>query len=115
MPVKEVSISGFPGGPVVKNLLGEAGETGSIPDLARFHMLQGLELSLCTTTTEPVLLSPRTAATEPTGLNYRSPHALQPVLRNKRSHYSEKPSLQLENSPHSPQLKKSPLSNKDSA
>ena len=28
-------------GPVVKNLLANAGDTGSIPGLARFHLLQG--------------------------------------------------------------------------
>ena len=32
---------GFPGGPVVKDLPANAGCTGSIPDLGRFHMLQG--------------------------------------------------------------------------
>ena len=30
---------GFPGGPVVKNLPANAGDTGSIPGLGRFHML----------------------------------------------------------------------------
>ena len=29
-----------PGGPVVKNLLANAGDTGSIPDPGRSHMLQ---------------------------------------------------------------------------
>ena len=28
----------FPGGPVVKNLSGNAGDTGSIPGPGRFHM-----------------------------------------------------------------------------
>ena len=28
----------FPGGPLVKNLLANAGERGSIPDQGRFHM-----------------------------------------------------------------------------
>ena len=32
---------GFPGGPVVKDLPANAGCTGWIPDLGRFHMLQG--------------------------------------------------------------------------
>ena len=32
---------GFPGGPVVKNLPASVGDTGSIPGLVRFHMLQG--------------------------------------------------------------------------
>ena len=31
----------FPGGPVVKNLPANAGDMGSLPDLGRFHMLQG--------------------------------------------------------------------------
>jgi len=31
----------FPGGPVVKNLPASAGDTGSIPGLVTFHMLQG--------------------------------------------------------------------------
>ena len=31
----------FPGGPVVKNLPASAGDTGSIPDLGRFHMFWG--------------------------------------------------------------------------
>ena len=38
--------------------------------------------------------------------------ALKPVLHNKRSHHSEKSALQLESSPCSPQLEKSPHSNK---
>ena len=32
----------FPGGPVVKNLLANAGDTGSIPDPGRSHMLWSL-------------------------------------------------------------------------
>ena len=31
----------FPGGPVVKNLPAGAGDTGLIPGLGRFHVLQG--------------------------------------------------------------------------
>ena len=31
----------FPGGPVVKNPSANAGDMGSIPNLGRFHMLQG--------------------------------------------------------------------------
>ena len=31
----------FPDGPVVKNLPAKAGDTGSIPGLGRFHVLQG--------------------------------------------------------------------------
>ena len=31
----------FPGGPVVKNLPANAGDTGSVPALERFHMPSG--------------------------------------------------------------------------
>ena len=65
-------------GPVVKNLPCNAGDTGSIPGPGRSHMPQG---------------------------NYCSPQATEPILCNKRSHCSEKPT-QLESSPHSPQLEK---------
>ena len=44
----------FPGGPVVKNLPANAGDTGSIADPGRRHMPAG-QLSPCTMTTEPVL------------------------------------------------------------
>ena len=46
----------FPGGSVVKNLPASAGDTGSIPDLGRFHMPRSNQvhipqpLSLCFTT-----------------------------------------------------------------
>ena len=56
---------GYPGGPVVKNLPANVGDTGSIPSSGRFpHALQGDE------THAPQLLSPHT---------------------NKRSHCNEKP------------------------
>ena len=42
---------GFPDGSVVKNLSANAGDTGSIPDLGRSHML----LSLCSRAREPKL------------------------------------------------------------
>ena len=34
-------LENFPGGPIVKNLPSNAGDTGSIPGPGRFHMLQG--------------------------------------------------------------------------
>ena len=63
---------GFPGGPRVKNLPANAG-----------NMVQSLfqEDPTCR------------RATEPTGHNYWKPHALEPVLCNKRSHHREKPPL----------------------
>ena len=50
---------GFPGGPVVKNLPANAGDTGSIPALGRLHMPPG-QLSPYTTAIEPA--HPRTYA-----------------------------------------------------
>ena len=38
--VLKKSLQDFPGGPVVKNLPANAGDTGSIPGLGRSHMLQ---------------------------------------------------------------------------
>ena len=67
----------FPGGPGVKNLPANAGDTGSIPDPGRFDV----HLSLNTTTTKPVLQSP----SSPT---------------------REAGTAQLENSPYSSQLQK---------
>ena len=61
---------GFPGDSVVKNLPANAGDRGSIPDLARSHMLRTNEahepqlLSLCPRAGEPPLLSPPAATTE---------------------------------------------------
>ena len=60
----------FPGGPAVKNLPSNAGDTGLIPALGRLHMPWGN--SAC-------ILQP---------LNLRT---LEPVLCNKRSHCNEKP------------------------
>ena len=37
----KIQFVGFPGGPVVKNLPANAGDTGSIPDPGRSHMPQG--------------------------------------------------------------------------
>ena len=37
----KLSVQGFPGGPVVKNLSPYAGNKGSIPDPGRSHMLRG--------------------------------------------------------------------------
>ena len=55
---------GFPGGSVVKNLLANTGDTGSIPGLGRLHMPRSSEacgpqlLSLCSRAREPQLLKP---------------------------------------------------------
>ena len=36
----KIQFAGFPGGPVVKNLPANAGDTGLIPGLGQFHRLQ---------------------------------------------------------------------------
>ena len=62
----------------------KAGDTGSIPDPGRSHMLlpRGAEhLSLCATMTETVLQSPGDTTAE----------ALEPVLSKKRSLRNGKP------------------------
>ena len=39
MKVNKIPDGGFPGGSVVKNLPANAGDTGSVPDLGRSHVL----------------------------------------------------------------------------
>ena len=73
---------GFPGGIVVENLPANARDTDSSPGPGRSHMPRGNQ------TREPQLLSLHSRAREPQLLK---PARLQPVLRNKRSHRSEKP------------------------
>ena len=82
---------GFPSGSVVKNLPANAGDTGSIPGLGRSHM--PLRNKACT----PQLLS-----LEPRSHNYwaHTPHQQEKPL--PRESYA----LQLERSPHWPQLEK---------
>ena len=80
----------FPGGAVVKNPPANAGDTGSSPGPGRSHMLRGA--------TKPVRHNYWACALESTSDNYRAhvpqllkPAHLQPVLRNKRSYFNEKP------------------------
>ena len=61
---------GVPGGAVVKNPPANAGDTGSSPGLGRSHMPWS-NLSPWATTTEPA--------------------RLEPVLRNRRGHDSDRP------------------------
>ena len=49
---KKKLFEGFPGDPVVKNPLANAGDTGLIPGPGRFPHVTG-QLSLCSTATEP--------------------------------------------------------------
>ena len=116
---------GFSAGPAVKNLPANAGDTGSIPGSGispgggngnplQWSCLKKVpgkiphaveQVSLCMTTTEPVL--PGAKPAEPTFPNYYRPHALGPVLCNKRGHCNERPPHRnKKSSPHSPQLEK---------
>ena len=70
MIVSEIIGGDVPGGPMVKNLPANAGDTGSIPGQKTKLSHAVGPLSPCATTTEPV--------------------CLQPVLHNKRKHCSEK-------------------------
>ena len=70
---------------MVKNLPAKAGDTGSIPDLGRSHMQGSNEACVL----QPLSLEAPTA--EPTCDSCQSPCALEPVLRNRRSHHSETP------------------------
>ena len=68
--LKEMGIPDFTGGPVVKNLPCNAGDTDLIPGPGRVpHAME--QLALFVTTTEP--------------------EHLDPILHNKRSHCNEKP------------------------
>ena len=71
----------FPG-TVVKNPPANAGDMGSSPGPGRSHMLRSNKARA------PQLLSLRSRAREPQLLK---PKHLEPMLRNKRSHRSEKP------------------------
>ena len=68
---------GFPGGLVIKNSPANAGDMGSIPNSGKIPHVVGK-------------LSPWTTATKSTCHSCWSPHALEPVLHNKRSHHNER-------------------------
>ena len=64
-------LRGFSGGSVVKNLSANAGNMGSVPGLGRSHMLWNNYW----------------VALEPGSCNSWSPHALGPMIHNKRSFF----------------------------
>ena len=87
-------------------------ETDSVPGLGRFPVLQSDSahnlqlLSLSSRAWKLQLLSPRA----------RTTGALEAALPNKRSHRNERcPHITMKSSPHSPQLKRRPHSDKDAA
>ena len=69
----------------------------------------------CCRAAKPVYHNYWACALEPRNCNHWSPNILELVFCNNRSHRNEKPASQLESSPCSQQLEKSPHSNKDSA
>ena len=98
---------GFPGGPVVKYLPGNAGYVGLIPCLGRFHMLLGNQALV------PQLLSPRSGALEPQLLNRcavttEASELYSPCFAAREAMQREARAPQLESGPHLLQLEKSP-------
>ena len=90
---------GFPGGSMVKN-----------PPASVGTWVQSLvwEDPTCCRATKPMHHSYWACAREPRNHNYWSPNALEPVLRNKGSHCSEKSMHHNEEWSCSPQLEKVP-------
>ena len=82
MYVARLSLWGFPGGAVFKNLPANAGDTDLSPGPGRSHMLRNNEARV------PQLLSLHSRACE---LQLLKPVRLEPMLRNKSSHCNEKP------------------------
>ena len=68
----------IPGEPVVKNLLAKGGNTSSISGPGMFPQTVG-QLSLCTTTTEPVLQSLGAATAEPARSRACAPQQEKPL------------------------------------
>ena len=110
---------GFPGDSVVKNLPANAGDRGSIPDLARSHMLRTNEahepqlLSLCFSAGELQLLSPHAPTTE--ALAPYSPGSTAKKSPPREAHAPQQGACtpQLERSPCSLHPQKSPLRKED--
>ena len=104
---------GFPGGSLVKNLPASAGDTGWISDLGGPHIPRSSwahaaqVFSLWSIAQKPQLLSPPLQLLKPMHSRIR---ALQREATTVRSL-----STATKNSPHSPQLEKSPSSNKEPA
>ena len=85
---------GFPGGSAVKNSAAEAGDTSLISDAGRSHMPRSSWAHV------PPLLRPRAATAEARGPGTGAPQQEKPPQGGGRA-------LQLESSPHLPQLEKS--------
>ena len=90
---------GFPGGAVVESPSANAGDTGSSPGTGGFHMPWSDWARV------PQLLGLRSRAREPQLLK---PAGLGPVLRNRRSHRSERPAHRNEEWPPFATTRESP-------
>jgi len=105
---------GFHGGSVVKNLPANAGDTGSVP---------GVEDPTCCAAAKPMRPNYWACALEPGSCSYWThvPQLLKSTDPRAHAPQQEKPpqwearALQLERSPRSQQLEKSPHSNEDAA
>ena len=69
------------------------------------------QLSLCTTTLEPVLWSPEAAPIEPIHCSYQSLSTLESVLHNKKATAMRSPNTAAGSRPGSLQLEESPCHN----
>ena len=98
-----------PGGSVIKNRPTNAHTGRGFAPWSREIPHAEEQLSLCTTTTEPVLWSLEAIITEPMRPNYWSPSAPEPVLPQEKPLQGEAHALQPESSPCTPQ----PHSNED--
>ena len=92
---------------MVKDLPGNAGDTDSVPDLGRPHMLQNKQACV------PQLLSQGSRAREPQRRKPSRPRAHTPKQEKPPQWEAHAP--QLESSPCLPQLEKSPCSSEDAA
>ena len=100
-------VQSFPDGSVVKKPSANAGATGLIPDLGRSHLLQSDQARVLR------LLSLQSRAQELQLLKPECPRAC--ARQQEKPLQRESLTLQLQSSPRSLQLKKSPCSNEDPA
>ena len=89
----------FLGGPVVKNLSANVGDTSSVPGLGTKIPRTSGKLSPWATTTEPELYSPHSTTREATTM--RRPHITTEEPSPLPSQWETR-ALQLESNPHSP-------------
>ena len=97
--MKKTERRDFPGGTVDRNLPASAGDTGTIPDLGRFHMPRGNQARA------PQLLRPRSRACE---LQLLKPLSRELCSATEETTVMRSPCTATKSNPHSSQLEKSP-------